>query len=289
MASLAVIPAAGVMLNLKDIERWADDAPASRKMPVLFIGHGSPMNALAENVFTQTLNKLGKEILEKYKPSAVLVVSAHWLTRGTWLQASAAPEIIYDFGGFPEELYKVKYPVKGAPDMAETAAAMVSGAKTTQDWGLDHGAWTVLKHIFPDATLPAFQMSIDYGKPMSYHYELAASLKKLREKGVLILGSGNIVHNLGMSMQRFAANNSSPYDWAVTFDAWVKKHLDSGDFMPLNEYEKAGTAGSLSVPTPDHYIPMLYTLGLADKGETVNHIYESVEYGGISMRCFQVG
>lgn len=289
IASLAVLPAAGVMMNLKDLEKWADEAPLSPRMPVLFVGHGSPMNAIEVNNYTRKMNEWGSSLLKTWQPSAVLVVSAHWLTRGTFVQASAAPEIIYDFGGFPEELYKVKYPVKGSPAMAEATKNLIPGAQITQDWGLDHGAWAVLKQLFPDASVPAFQMSIDWGKPMSYHYQLAATLKSLRNKGVLIVGSGNIVHNLGMSMRRFAEGNAAPYDWAVEFDSWVKNKLVAGDFASLADYESAGTAGKLSVPTPDHYIPMLYSLGLADKSEKLSQVYESVEFGGISMRCFMIG
>lgn len=289
LTSMAVLPVAGAMLELNDLKKWADESPSTPLMPVLFIGHGSPMNALADNNYTHTLNKLGADILAECKPTAILVVSAHWLTRGTWVQAAEKPEIIYDFGGFPDELYKVQYPVQGSPAMAEETAALLDNVSTTTDWGLDHGAWTVLKHIFPSADVPAFQISIDWGKPMSHHYELAGLLSKLREKGVLILGSGNIVHNLQMSFAKLGQNDPTPYDWAVEFDAWVKDHIDRGDYQPLLSYEKSGSMGMLSVPTPDHYIPMLYTLGLAKKQENVKQIYESVEYGGLSMRCFRVG
>lgn len=289
LTTMAVLPATGLMMELNDLRLWADQAPASPLMPVLFIGHGSPMNAIEENNFTRALAAAGKEILEDCRPNAVLVVSAHWLTRGTWVQAAEKPEIIYDFGGFPDELFKVRYPVAGAPQWATETSGLIAGSQTTAEWGLDHGAWTVLKHLFPLADIPAFQLSIDWGKPMSHHFELAGLLLSLREKGVLIIGSGNVVHNLQMSFPKLGQGDPTPFEWAVEFDSWVKNKMADGDYIPLLDYEKAGSMGKLAVPTPDHYIPMLYSLGLARKQEAVRHFYESVEYGGISMRCFRIG
>jgi 4,5-DOPA dioxygenase extradiol len=259
----------------------------SSRQPVVFIGHGSPMNALADNPFTQSLHRFGASFAEK--PAAILMVSAHWLTRGSFVYTGAHPPTIHDFGGFPDELFAVEYPAPGAPEIAKSVSLLAPEIKTDESWGLDHGAWTILKHIFPKADVPVFQMSIDFYQPMSYHFELAAKLKSLRDKGVLIMGSGNIVHNIGMSIDHFMKNNPAPYDWAIEFDAWVKGKLQSGDYKSLINYENAGSSARLAVPSTDHYIPMLYTLGLTDADELMTQLYEEVSYGGMSMRCFKVG
>lgn len=286
---MAALPFAPLAMNLNELKNWADEQPASTLMPLLFLGHGSPMNALAQNEFTQALNKAGEDINRDCRPNAVLMVSAHWLTRGTWLQASANPKMIYDFGGFPPELSQVQYPAPGHPDFAHEATSLIQTASTTQEWGLDHGAWSVLKHLFPKADIPVFQMSIDWGKSMDYHFDLAQRLQKLREKGVLVIGSGNIVHNLEYSMPKLWSNDHTPYDWAIEFDEWVKQKITSGNFSSLTNYKSAGQCAKMAVPTADHYIPMLYTLGGAKPAETIKQLYENVEYGGISMRCFQLG
>lgn len=285
---LCVLPLGTMVKDIKILQEWIDGTPATIRQPVLFIGHGSPMNAIESNPYTMALREIGARILERNRPIAAMVVSAHWLTRGTLVQKSAAPEILYDFGGFPDELYKVQYPVAGNPNIATDTASLIAGAIPTEDWGLDHGAWAVLKHLFPNADIPSFQMSIDWGKPMSHHYELAGMLSALRERGVLIIGSGNIVHNLGVSIPMLGSGNRKPFDWAVEFDAWVANALQNGDYRKLTSYESAGKMGLLSVPSPDHYIPLLYTLGLARPGESARTFYESVEYGGISMRSFIV-
>lgn len=284
--SLCALPLGAMVTELHIFRQWMDDLPATERQPVLFIGHGSPMNAIETNPYTAALQRMGENILSINRPKAVLVVSAHWLTRGTFVQAATKPEIIYDFGGFPEELYEVQYPAAGAPDIAKEAAAMLGNAEVTLDWGLDHGAWAVLKHLFPKADIPCFQLSIDWGKPMQYHFELAGMLSKLRDCGVLVIGSGNIVHNLGASIPMLGRGDKSAFDWAVEFDGWVGGALQNGDYRKLINYESAGRSGTLSVPSPDHYIPMLYSLGLAGKAESVHSFYESVEYGGISMRSF---
>jgi 4,5-DOPA dioxygenase extradiol len=253
-------------------------------MPVLFVGHGNPMNAILDNNFTRSLAEWGKKL---DRPNAVLVVSAHWLTKGeTAVATSPNPETIYDFYGFPPEMYQVKYPAPGSP---ATARQLVQNVQSIQvhehhEMGLDHGAWTILKHIFPKADIPVFQLSIDYNKPPQWHFNLAAELKKLREKGVLVIGSGNIVHNL----RTMDFNNpASQFDWAVEFDEFVKNKINSKDFQALVDYQAQGRAAQLSVPTNDHYLPMLYSLGLLDKNEELRYTYESVEHGSISMRCFE--
>ena len=252
-------------------------------MPVFFIGHGDPMNALRDNAFTRSLAAMGKSLT--VKPKAIMVVSAHWLTRGTYVATTAKPETIYDFGGFPEELYRVVFPAPGAPDVAKEVMKLSSEVKPDAEWGLDHGAWTVLKHMFPAADIPTFQLSIDYFNPMQYHFDLARVLKPLREQGVLVIGSGNIVHNL---REFFSNPSGDPFDWAVEFDKWVKEKIEKRDFQSLVSYESEGAAAKLAVPTVDHYVPMLYSLALADEKEPITFTYEEVQ-SSISMRCFRVG
>lgn len=277
MASPIVSSAQPLLDELKKAEY-------TQQMPVLFIGHGNPMNALYDNAFTKKLHAIKNSIT---KPKAILVVSAHWLTRGTFVSTNPSPKTIYDFGGFPDELYKVKYEPKGSPELAKELKEKVDYTKVGEDasMGLDHGAWTILKHIYPDADIPTFQLSIDYSKPASYHYELAKQLNYLRNKGVLIIGSGNIVHNLGMVDFN---NPTSAYDWAIEFDSTVKNLLDKGDDTSLIHYEKLGKSAQLSIPTNDHYLPMIYILGLKNKDENVHYLYESMEMGSLSMRSFSI-
>ena len=290
LKSLALLPLAACNMKIQEFPKITESLPRTEKMPVLFVGHGSPMNALEDNAFTRSLNKLGEPFRkEGRKPAAILVVSAHWLTRGSHVNVAPKPETIHDFGGFPKELFEAQYPAPGSPDLARETAKLSALIHETDDWGLNHGAWTILMHLFPDADVPVFQLSIDYYQPMQYHFDLAKQLGALREKGVLIIGSGNIVHNLRMSMARLHAGDTRPYDWATEFDTWVNEKIAGRDFQSLVSYEKAGEAGKLSVPTVDHYVPMLYTLGLAGDKEDIKQAYEEVTFGGISMRTFQVG
>ncbi|HET7152362.1 MAG TPA: 4,5-DOPA dioxygenase extradiol, partial [Candidatus Kapabacteria bacterium] len=252
-------------------------------MPVFFIGHGDPMNALRDNAFTRSLAAMGKS--STVKPKAIMVISAHWLTRGTYVATTATPETIYDFGGFPDEMYHIVYPAPGAPDVAKEVMKLSSEVKPDAEWGLDHGAWTVLKHMFPAADIPTFQLSIDYFKPMQYHFDLARALKPLREQGVLVIGSGNIVHNLRAF---FSSPQGTPFDWTVEFDKWVKEKIEKRDFQSLINYESEGAAAKLAVPTVDHYVPMLYSLALAGEKEPIAFTYEEVQ-SSLSMRCFKVG
>jgi 4,5-DOPA dioxygenase extradiol len=289
LKSMALWPIAACNMKLQDFPKITGALPVSDKMPVLFVGHGSPMNALEDNPFTRSLRKMGESLREKQKPSAILVVSAHWLTRGSYVNILPKPETIHDFGGFPKALFDAQYPAPGAPDIAKETVKLSALLHESNDWGLDHGAWTILMHLFPEADVPVYQMSIDYYQPMEYHLKLAKELRALRERGVLVVGSGNIVHNLRMSMSRFQNNDASPYDWAVEFDQWVYEKIEARDFAALTDYEKAGEAGKLSVPTVDHYVPLLYTLGLAEEREDIRQTYEEVSFGGMSMRTFQVG
>lgn len=290
LKSLAMLPLLTCNMKLQDFPKLVESAPNSTRMPALFVGHGSPMNALEDNPFTRSLQKLGAEFKKEGKiPSAILVVSAHWLTRGSFVNISPKQETIHDFGGFPQELFDMQYPAPGSPETAREVVKLSNLLHETGEWGLDHGAWTILVHLFPEAKIPVFQMSIDYHQPMQYHLDLARQLRSLREKGVLVIGSGNIVHNLRMSIPRFQTGDNAPFDWAVEFDHWVGEKITSGDYAALANYEQTGNAGKLSVPTPDHYIPMLYTLGLANEKEPVQQVYEEVSFGGMSMRTFQVG
>lgn len=263
------------------------------KMPVLFIGHGSPMNIILKNDYTRRLAELGKELP---RPRAILVVSAHWLTDGTRVAAAEKPETIYDFYGFPDELYRLSYPSPGSPGDAKFVAEMVKKppVKCDDSWGLDHAAWAVLRHVYPKADIPVFEMSLDYSPYNGWNrptlrsfYDLAAELRPLREKGVLIIGSGNIVHNLRVVDMRNM--DAKPYDWAVEFDGRVKQALLDRDHQSLLDCQNMDRATSLSVPTLDHYLPMVFTIGLQDKGEGLEFIYEGFQNRSISMRSFKVG
>ena len=251
-------------------------------MPVLFLGHGNPMNALADNAFTRALGALGAELP---RPAAVLCVSAHWMTQGdTRVLTAEKPRTIHDFYGFPPELYEVRYPASGSPQVAEAAGAL-TGALADADWGLDHGAWTVLVHLWPDADVPVLELSIDMAAPPEAHLELGRRLVPLRDHGVLVLGSGNIVHNLRAIDWE---HPDAGYDWAVEFDGWVRDRLLDGDTEALAAYLDAGRAAQLSVPTPDHYLPLLAAAGAAD-GDSAAFVYEGMELGSLSMRCVRWG
>lgn len=284
LKSISLLMASPIVNSAQPLLDELKKAENTEKMPVFFIGHGNPMNALYDNAFTKKLHTIKNSIP---KPNAILVISAHWLTRGTVVSTNPSPKTIYDFGGFPDELYKIKYEPKGAPELAKEIKEKVNYTSIAEDsnMGLDHGAWTILKHMYPEADIPAFQISIDYSKPASYHYELAKQLNFLRNKGVLIIGSGNIVHNLGMVDFN---NPNNTYDWAIEFDTTVKNLLNKGDDTSLINYEKLGKSAMLSIPTNDHYLPMIYVLGLKNKGEQVSYIYEGMEMGSLSMRSFVI-
>jgi 4,5-DOPA dioxygenase extradiol len=264
----------------------------SAKMPVLFIGHGSPMNIILDNDFTMSLKAWGKRLP---RPRAIMVVSAHWLTSGTRVGCMDRPRTIHDFYGFPDELYRLSYPSPGAPDEAQFITTAVKKAAVACDraWGLDHASWAVLKHLYPEADIPVFELSLDYTwndwhpKPVQYHYDLARELSGLRDRGVLVIGSGNIVHNLGML--DWENMDAAPFDWSREFDEGVKQHLLSGNHRDLIHYLSLGAASSLAVPTLDHYLPVIYAIALQEKNEPLTFIHEGFQYGSISMRCFQIG
>lgn len=254
------------------------------KMPLLFIGHGSPMNAIEQNAFSRRLNDLGK-ILPK--PRAILCISAHWLTAGSWVTHMAWPKTIHDFYGFPPALFAVDYPAPGSPELAQTLHALIKKPAIHLDehWGLDHGSWSVIKHLYPKANIPIVQLSIDMSEDPHYHFELGKQLKALRHQGVLLLGSGNIVHNLRMLRH----SGQTPYPWALEFDKQVKERLLANDFEPLKEQLLLTESGRLSVPTLDHYLPLLYILGAAEPEEKMRFEFEGIELGAISMRSLSFG
>lgn len=271
-------------MKLQALKKWADQQTATDKMPVMFVGHGNPMNAIDDNVFRRTWQELGKELP---KPKAILSISAHWLTRGTHVTAMKMPKTIHDFGGFPKELFAQEYPAPGAPDMAKEVQKLISSTTVGEDfeWGLDHGTWSVLKPMFPDADIPVFQLSIDYYKSPQYHYDLAKQLKELRSKGVLIMGSGNIVHNLRM----IDFQNRTNYDWAPAFDQKIKSFIDTGNHQGIIDYEKLGEIAKMAVPTNDHYLPLIYSLALQDKKNEISYFNEQMDAGSISMRSVVMG
>lgn len=277
-----------MMGTLRTLEKLSSSFSPTDRMPVLFVGHGSPMNAVEENEFVQEFRHQGRQLPT---PNAIVVVSAHWETRGTLVTAMEAPRTIHDFGGFPQALYEVQYPAPGHPQLAQDLSELIQPEGTVQldhQWGLDHGAWTVVMHLFPEANVPVIQISLDYTKPASYHYELAAQLQVLRDRGVLIVGSGNMVHNL----RRISWENiSSPYayDWAEEANSKMKEWILSGNHQPLIDFRKQGTAFDLSIPTPEHYLPLLYSLGLKQQGERVQLFNDQPLGGSISMTSFKIG
>ena len=253
------------MANLSEIKNLTNNLPVQEElMPVLFIGHGSPMNGIEDNAFSQKWADLGRTMPI---PKAVLVVSAHWFTRGTAVTAMNFPKTIHDFGGFPQALFDVEYQAPGDPDLAAETAKMIHSTtvELDHDWGLDHGAWTVLTHLFPAANIPVLQLSMDYTKNPKAHYELAQELYQLRKKGVLIMGSGNMVHNL--RMMNWEMINGGGYDWALEINDQFKSLILNNDHVPLINYQNLGQAATLAIPTPEHYLPLLYTLGLKNEND----------------------
>lgn len=262
--------------------------PASDTMPVLFVGHGSPMNGIEDNEFSRRWKKLGEEVPV---PKAVLCISAHWLTKGTHITAMEKPKTIHDFGGFPEELFKVQYNAPGSPSLAKETSALVKKTNVglDHDWGLDHGTWSITKQMFPKADIPVLQLSIDYARPPQYHYDLGKELAALRNKGVLILGSGNMVHNLRMVAWDKLDAPEYGFDWAHEINASFKKHITERNHTALINYQQLGNAAKLAIPTPDHYYPLLYTLGLQNKNEQTTFFNDKAVGGSLTMTSVRIG
>lgn len=277
-------------MSLHTFKNWADDLrEEDEKMPVLFIGHGSPMNGIEDNEFSQTWKNFGQEI---NKPKAVLVVSAHWLTRGTHITAMDAPRTIHDFGGFPQVLFDVQYPAPGDPALAAETSRLITTTTVGLDdheWGLDHGTWTVVRHMYPDADIPVLQLSIDYYKDPQYHYDLAKQLAALRKKGVLIIGSGNMVHNLRMVDWQKLNEPNYGFDWAIEMNTLFKEKIGNASHADLINYQKLHKAATLAIPTPDHYYPLLYTLGLQDDKDTVSFFNDKLVGGSLNMTGVKIG
>ncbi|MDT3741402.1 MAG: 4,5-DOPA dioxygenase extradiol [Candidatus Kapabacteria bacterium] len=278
--TLSLLPLGGIAMNLNTFSNIVKDSPHSEVMPFLFVGHGNPMNAITDNIY----RKGWADIAQKLPvPKAILCISAHWLTKGTFVTMAENPKTIHDFGGFPQELFEQQYPAPGAVEFAELTSETVKSNNVLSDfdWGLDHGAWSVLMNMYPKADIPVYQMSIDFGKPMQYHFELAKELSFLRKKGVLIIGSGNVVHNLRMAKWK---GDTKPYDWAIEFDNVVKTSIEENNPENLISYEKLGSISNLAHPTNDHYIPLIYALGLRDIKDDFFFFNDSFDMGSMSMR-----
>ena len=285
--SLAVLPIMGAAMKLNELNKITVPFSNTQKMPVLFLGHGSPMNAIEENEFVTGFRNIGKEIA---KPNAILCISAHWETKGTFVTAMENPRTIHDFGGFPKALFDVQYPAPGSPELAKETQNVIQKTQVGLDdkWGLDHGAWSVIKHLYPNADIPVVQMSIDYTQKAQYHYELAKELAALRNKGVLIVGSGNMVHNLRMVAWNKLNETGYAYDWATEANEKMKQYILDDNHQPLINYAAQGRAFELSIPTPEHYMPLIYALALKDKNEKVSLFNDKAVGGSLTMTSVKI-
>lgn len=275
-------------MDLNDLSKMSASMENTPKMPVLFLGHGSPMNAIEENEFVQGFRKVATQIPE---PKAIVCISAHWETNGTFVTAMQNPPTIHDFGGFPQALFDVQYPAPGSPELAARTKELIHSTNVVldQSWGLDHGAWSVIRHLYPNANIPVIQMSIDYNKGPKYHYELGQQIKLLREKGILIIGSGNMVHNLRMVDWRNINISGSGYDWAIEADEKMKKFILDQNHTALINFRSQGRVFDLAIPTPEHYLPLLYALGLKDSDESVSLFNDNTLGGSLSMTSVKIG
>jgi 4,5-DOPA dioxygenase extradiol len=273
-------------MKINDLIIGTKNSP--EQMPVLFVGHGSPMNAIEENGFVDGWREVEKSLPE---PVAILCISAHWETRGTSVTAMAQPSTIHDFGGFPNELFEVQYPAPGNPELAQKVKSLISIAETGLDekWGLDHGCWSVLRRMYPDADIPVIQLSLDYSKPAQYHFDLAGELLSLRKKGILIIGSGNMVHNLRLVDWGNLDTPGIGYDWAVEANEKMKKFILSNDFKALIDYRSQGKAFELAIPTPEHFLPLLYALALKQEDDNVTFFNDKAVGGSLSMTSVRIG
>jgi 4,5-DOPA dioxygenase extradiol len=262
--------------------------PVTEKMPVLFIGHGSPMNAIEENEFVDGIRKAGKKIR---RPAAILCISAHWETKGTWFTAMDKPKTIHDFGGFPRELYEVIYPAPGSPELAEESRRLITTSDAGLDykWGLDHGTWSVVRHLYPEADIPVVQMSLDYYKTAANHYDMAKEMSALRNRGVLVIGSGNMVHNLQLIDWRKLNAPNYGFNWALEAGAMMKKFIMDDDHLSLINYKEQGEAFDLAIPTPEHYLPLLYALALKENDDSLSLFNDKAVAGSLTMTSLIIG
>ena len=278
------------MTTLGSFKSFADTLKEEgTTMPALFVGHGSPMNAIEDNEFSKGWKAVAKTLP---KPKAILCISAHWETRGTFVTAMEHPKTIHDFGGFPQSLFNVQYPAQGSKWLADETKNIITKADVGMDdaWGFDHGCWSVLKHLYPDADVPVIQLSLDYTKDAQYHYELAQQLAPLRNKGVLIIGSGNMVHNFQYAQIRGSDFNAHfGHDWAIEANESFKKLITENDYKSLINFKNYSKALQLSIPTPDHYLPLLYTIALRGKSESTSYFNDALVAGSFSMTSLKIG
>lgn len=275
-------------MQLSDLNKIITNQNSTARMPVLFLGHGSPMNAIEENEFVQGFRTMAATIPQ---PRAILCVSAHWETRGTFVTAMEQPRTIHDFGGFPQALFDVQYPAPGSPSLALETQSLITSAAVGLDekWGLDHGAWSVIRHLYPHANVPVIQMSIDYTQPPRYHYELMKELAVLRDRGVLIIGSGNIVHNLRrVAWDKFDVDNYA-FDWALEASDTIKQLILDGNHQQLINIRSLGSAFEMAIPTPEHYLPLLYTLALKDENDDLQLFNDKAVAGSLTMTSVKIG
>lgn len=283
---MALLPLVPITMNSNALSKISSELKKTERMPSLFLGHGSPMNAIEENEFVATFRKVGREIP---KPKAILCISAHWETSGTFVTAMEKPRTIHDFGGFPKELFEVQYPAKGDPKLAEQTKNIIKKTEVALDhkWGLDHGAWSVIKHLYPKADIPVIQMSIDYTKPPQYHYELAKEITVLRDKGVMIIGSGNIVHNLRLVAWN-KLNDTFAFDWAAEARQRINDYIINGNHKSLINYKSNGKSFEMAIPTPEHYLPLLYILALKDKKDNISLFNDKPVAGALTMTSVKI-
>lgn len=282
------LPIANAVAGVSELSNLSSILPETDTMPALFLGHGSPMNAIEENEFVAAFRQISSSIPT---PKAVVCVSAHWETKGTLVTAMQQPKTIHDFGGFPKALFDVQYPAPGNPDLARHLQSTITSPQIELDysWGLDHGAWSVIKHLYPKANIPVIQLSLDYRKDGVWHFEFAQQLKWLRKKGVLIVGSGNMVHNLGMVAWDKLQVNGFGYDWAIEANELFKNHIQHGRFLELAKFQTLGKSVGLAIPTPEHFLPLLYVLGLREKNETIKIFNDKAVGGSLTMTSVKIG
>ncbi len=288
IGSALLIPLALKAMKSNEINQLITFGENTPRMPVLFVGHGSPMNAIEENEFVEGWRNIGKTIP---RPKAILCVSAHWETKGTFVTAVPRPQTIHDFGGFPKALYDVQYPAPGSPELANETKRIITktGIGLDEKWGLDHGAWSVIRRIYPEANVPVIEMSLDYSQGPQYHYELAKELASLRNKGVLIIGSGNLVHNLRLVAWDKMNEPEYGFDWAIQANDKFKQLIQSGNHKELINYTALGREVQLAVPSPDHYLPLLYTLAIKEENETVSFFNDKAVMGSLTMTSVKIG
>ncbi|HEY5509927.1 MAG TPA: 4,5-DOPA dioxygenase extradiol [Prolixibacteraceae bacterium] len=288
LKSLTITSIMGAAMKLEALNNLSGSLSSTAKMPLLFLGHGSPMNAIEENEFVTGFREVGKTLP---KPKAILCISAHWETRGTYVTAMDKPMTIHDFGGFPQRLFEVQYPAPGSPELALEMQKMV--VKTTvgldQKWGLDHGCWSVVKHLYPEADVLVIQMSLDYYQTPQFHYDLAKELAPLRNKGILIVGSGNLVHNLHKVAWEKLNEIGYGFDWALEANDKMKKYMLDGDHQRLINFKSEGKAFDLAIPTPEHYLPLLYILGLKENHEELTIFNDKAVAGSLTMTSVKIG